>query len=228
VSAGWERQAASWIAWARDERDAYWEFRETFFELVPPAGRRTLEIGSGEGRVSRDLAKRGHGVVGLEPSRTLREAAVEADPGGEYVDGAAESLPFANASFDLVVAYNSLMDVDDMPAALREAARVLEAEGRLCACVTHPLTDVGRFEGRSEDARFVIRGSLLDPGIFDETFERGDLRMRFRGHTYPLGAYFEAVEHAGLLVEAVREPRSGGRWARIPSFLMFRAVRRDA
>ena len=48
-------------------------------------------------------------VLGLEPSRTLRSAAAEADPEGEYVEGAAESLPFADESFDLVVAYNSLV-----------------------------------------------------------------------------------------------------------------------
>jgi len=32
----------------------------------------------------------------------------------------------ADGSFDLVVAYNSLMDVEDMPTTVREAARVLE------------------------------------------------------------------------------------------------------
>src|SRR5207248_1893361 len=162
-----------------------------------------------------------------EPSRTLRSAAAEADPEGEYVEGAAESLPFADESFDLVVAYNSLMDVDDMRQAVREAARVLVPGGRLCACVTHPFTDVGRFESREAGAAFVIRGSALEPGRFDEMFEREGLRMRFASHTYPLGHYFGALEEAGLLVEAAREPKSPypGRRQRIPNFLMWRAVK---
>jgi len=222
----WESVAKDWIAWARDPGDAYWEFRQVFFELVPEPGGRTLEIGSGEGRVSRDLSARGHGVVGLEPSQTLRRAALEMDPEGDYVEGSAESLPFADESFDLVVAYNSLMDVDDMPQAVREAARVLVPGGRLCACVTHPFTDVGRFESRADDALFVVPGSALEPGRFDETFERDGLRMRFTGRTYPLGHYFAALEQVGLLVEAVREPASaGGRWSRVPNFLMWRAVK---
>jgi SAM-dependent methyltransferase len=227
VTVGWESVAADWIAWARDSRDAYWEFRDVFFALVPEPGRRTLEIGSGEGRVSRDLAAHGHNVVGVEPSQTLREAALAMDADGEFVEGSAESLPFPDESFDLAVAYNSLMDVDDMAQAVREAARVLVPGGRLCACVTHPFAEAGRFASREPDALFVVRGSALEPGGYDETFEREDgLRMRFVSYTYPLGHYFAALEQAGFLVEAVREPASReGRWSRVPNFLMWRAVK---
>ena len=54
------------------------------------------------------------------------------------------------------------MDVDDLPSAVAEAARVLEPGGRLCACVTHPINDAGRFETDDPDARFVIDGSYLE------------------------------------------------------------------
>jgi hypothetical protein len=47
-----------------------------------------------------------------------------------------------------------------MEAAVREAARVLETRGRLCVCVTHPITDAGAFASREPDAAFVIDGSL--------------------------------------------------------------------
>ena len=91
----------------------------------------------------RDLADRGYAVTGLDASPTLVGAAGDRDPAGAYVVGQAEALPFPDAAFDLVVSYNSLMDVDDMPRAVSEAARVLEAGGHLCACVTHPLADAG-------------------------------------------------------------------------------------
>ena len=65
----WEAEARNWIAWARAPRhDAYWEYSPRFFELVPAAGRATLEIGCGEGRVARDLAARGHRVTGVDAS----------------------------------------------------------------------------------------------------------------------------------------------------------------
>src|SRR5262245_24605603 len=60
----WEDQAENWLAWARTPgHDAYWSYRDLFFRLLPAPGRRTLEVGCGEGRVARDLAARGHRVV---------------------------------------------------------------------------------------------------------------------------------------------------------------------
>jgi ubiquinone/menaquinone biosynthesis C-methylase UbiE len=92
---------------------------------VPEPGAATLEVGCGEGRVVRDLVARGHRVTGLDASPTLVSAAAQADPASRYVVGRAEALPFDDGAFELVVAYNSLMDVEDMPVAVSEAARVL-------------------------------------------------------------------------------------------------------
>jgi 2-polyprenyl-3-methyl-5-hydroxy-6-metoxy-1,4-benzoquinol methylase len=59
----WQHESANWAAWARrPDFDEYWKYSQAFFDLVPPPGIRTLEIGCGEGRVSRDLAARGHRV----------------------------------------------------------------------------------------------------------------------------------------------------------------------
>jgi SAM-dependent methyltransferase len=232
----WEPEAANWIAWTRKPgHDAYWWYRDAFFELVPPPGRRTLELGCGEGRVCRDLAERGHRVVGLDTAPSLLAAARDADPGGEYVLADAAAVPFGDGEFDLVVAYNSLMDIEDMPAAVREAARVLEPGGRLCFCVTHPVADAGRFEERTADAPFVIRGAYLGHRPFEGTFTRGGLTITFRGWVYPLEDYARAFEEAGFLLETLREPRAPDalvagdpaemRWQRVPNFLMGRAVR---
>jgi len=56
-------------------------------------------------------------------------AAREADPEGEYVEADAAALPFEDGSADLVIAFMSLMDMDEMPASVRELARVLEPGG---------------------------------------------------------------------------------------------------
>ncbi len=59
--------------------------------------------------------------------------------------------------------------------------------------------------------------------------------MQFWGWASPLHTYFDALEASGLLVEAVREPGppaesvqrdpAEGRWARVPNFLFFRAMK---
>jgi SAM-dependent methyltransferase len=231
------KESGNWAAWARrPEFDAYWKYSPAFFELVPPPLDRTLEVGCGEGRVSRDLAARGHHVTAIDASPTLIRLANDADPSSAYLRSDAAALPFAAESFDLVVFFNSLMDVDDMEGSVREAARVLRPAGRLCACVTHPMADAGRFASHEPDSEFVIEGSYLgERRWFEQDAERDGLHMRFAGWAYSLEAYFTALEGAGFMIQAVREPRardqagdgspSENRWRRIPMFLMWRAVR---
>jgi SAM-dependent methyltransferase len=222
----WNRQAGRWAAWARAPgHDSYWtESGPPFFELVPAAGRRTLDLGCGEGRVARDLKARGHQVVGLDSSAALIRLAKEADPGGEYVVGDAASLPLPDASFDLVVAFNSLMDLDDMPASVQEAARVLENGGRFCVCITHPMRDAGRYRSSDPDAPFVITEPYFGKRKFGPmTIARGGYEMTFAGWCYPLEDYMRAFEDAGFLIESLREPPDPAR--PLPNFLLIRALR---
>jgi SAM-dependent methyltransferase len=220
----WERQAERWAAWAREpEFDAYWQWSgPPFFELLPPAGRRTLDVGCGEGRVARDLKRLGHDVAGIDAAPTLIRFADEADPAGEYRVADAAELPFEDDSFDLVVAFNSLMDVDDMPGAVREAARVLEPGGRFCVCITHPMRDAGRFLGSGRDASFVIEDSYFGKRRFRLRVSRGGHDVEFCGWVYPLVDYLRAFETAGLLVESLREPPDD---RVVPNFLLIRALK---
>lgn len=228
----WEHEAENWIAFARLESDAYWHYREHFFELVPEPGGRTIEIGCGEGRVARDLKERGHSVVGIDSAPTLLAAALAIDPAGDYVLADAADLPFEDESFDLAIAYNSLMDIDEMADAVHEAWRVLKPGSKLCICVTHPVNDAGGFEHGEPGAAFhidVYRGRRP----FDESFERDGVTVHFTGWCYPLEGYTRPLEDAGFLIEAIREPavdRSdvaphGERRLRIPNFLLLRAVK---
>lgn len=228
-----ELEAQNWLRWARTEaHDAYWWWSPAFFEdIVPPPRGRTLEVGTGEGRVARDLARLGHEVVACDVAPTLVDAA-QALGGASFLVADAATLPLADASFDLVVAYNSLMDIAEMASAVREIGRVLRAGGRLCVCVTHPLSDAGRFASEDADAPFTINGSYLDRRPFVETVARAGLEMTFRGWAAPLEHYARALEDASLLIERLREPRPSGaiddhyrQWERVPMFLNIRAVK---
>ena len=228
----WEREAEAWARWARTpEHDIYWSFSgPRFLELVPPPGRRTLDLGCGEGRLARDLAVLGHRVVGVDASPTLLRLAAEADQEGDYVRADAAALPFEDASFDLAVAFNSLMDMDDLDAALREAGRVVEPGGRLCICIIHPLNSAA-IDLRSHDPALRVEDYLTTREYVDE-LERDGLSMRFRSMHRPLEQYVAALAAAGFLIETVREPRLDPQgddaptlWERVPMFLLLRAVR---
>jgi SAM-dependent methyltransferase len=235
--AGWEQEARNWAAWARAPgHDGYGQFRDAVFdEIVGPAGRATLEVGCGEGRVARDLRDRGHRVTAIDASPTLIQLAREADPDSEYVLADAAALPLADASFDLVVAHNSLMDFDDLPSSVAEAARVLEPGGRFAISIVHPLVDAGRWDSRDPDARFVISGSYFERRQLQDRFARGGLEITFHGWVHPLEDYVRALEVTGFLIVRMREPAmppeeieldpGEGRWVRLANFLHLVAVR---
>ena len=231
----WEREAENWVRWARTPgHDAYWSYRDAFFEdVVPVAGSRTLDIGCGEGRVSRDLAARGHNVTSIDLSPTLVHHARSADEVSTYLAADAAALPFPDAMFDLAVAYNSLQNVLDLRASVREVARVLVPGGRLCICMTHPMTDAGHFESDQPDAPLVIDKAYLEPRWLQDTCVRDSLTMTFAGPAYPLQEYSRALEDAGFLTELIREPGmpagqrpADTRWQRVPMFMFLRAALR--
>jgi SAM-dependent methyltransferase len=230
----WEQKAEQWVRWARTPgHDAYWSYRDAFFdEIVPAPGRRTLDVGCGEGRVSRDLVARGHHVTGIDLSPTLARHAHEADDAGCYLSADAAALPFGDATFDLAVAYNSLQNVLNLHASTREAARVLTPGGRLCICMTHPMTDAGHFERSEPDAPLIVDAPYLEPRFLEATCVRDGLEMTFAGPAFPLQEYSRALEEAGFVIEAIREPKmaalrkaSDSRWQRIPMFMFLRAAR---
>lgn len=230
LAAAWDQYADLWIAWAREPgHDSYWRFgRDTFLALLPPAGRLTLDVGCGEGRLSRDLRERGHQVVSIDRSPTLVRAAAAAARGFPALLADAAALPFLDGACDLVVAYMSLHDIDGMQGAVGEAARVLQPGGHLCLAIVHPVNSAGQFASRASDATFVFEGSYLEPHGYVDRVERDGLRMVFTGCHRPLEHYFTALEEAGLLVEKLREvPGDDDRWHRVPLFLDLRAVKVD-
>lgn len=236
LRAAWEEHAAEFVAWARKPgHDSYERFhRDLFLPLVPPPGRRTLDLGCGEGRLARDLKSLGHRVVGVDVSPTMLAAARDADPQIETHLADAAALPFPDGAFDCVIAFMSLQDVDDLEGAVREAARVLEPDGRFCLAVVHPLNSAGDYDGDAGDSPFTITGSYLDRSYYADHLTRDGLEMTFISAHRPLQAYTAALADAGLLIERLCEPAmpehaiskpQKRRWQRLPLFLHARSLK---
>jgi 2-polyprenyl-3-methyl-5-hydroxy-6-metoxy-1,4-benzoquinol methylase len=83
-----------------------------------------LEVGAGEGVISRKMFDRFGSCVGLDlPDAGLREQ-WRSRPGPHYLHADAERLPFRDEQFDLVVCVEVLEHLKDPAAGLRELARV--------------------------------------------------------------------------------------------------------
>jgi SAM-dependent methyltransferase len=235
---GWEGEAGKWATFTRTPgRDSSHDTTNVpaLLELLPEPGGRTLDLGCGEGRLGRFLRSLGYRVAGIDASPTMVRLAVSHDDAAPAMLADAAALPFGDETFDLVVAYMSLHDMDQMPEAVAEAGRVLARGGRLCAAIPHPTYSAGSFQARDANAPFVIDGSYLDQTAADWVTDRDGIQLTFHSEHRPLEAYSRALEAAGLLIEALREvgvpddvvtdnPDSR-RWQRIPLFLHVRAVK---
>jgi len=99
---------------------------------------RVLDVACGTGILAREIASRvgarGH-VAGIDPSPGMIAVAGRIAPRIEWREGAAESLPFPDGSFDVVVSQFGLMFFADRHRALCETNRVLVPGGRLVVAV---------------------------------------------------------------------------------------------
>jgi ubiquinone/menaquinone biosynthesis C-methylase UbiE len=135
--------------------------RDRILEMAGPLeGRRVLDVGCGDGTYLLAAAEAGAEATGVDASREALEAARgRAKERGLQVTlerGDARSLPFADGTFDVVLAVTVLCFIEDAALALREMHRVLRPGGRIV------LGELGRWSSwaLSRRLRSFFPGSL--------------------------------------------------------------------
>jgi demethylmenaquinone methyltransferase/2-methoxy-6-polyprenyl-1,4-benzoquinol methylase len=116
-------------------QDPRW--RSFLVSRVPPDALRVLDVATGTAAVAIELARArsARSVVGVDQSPEMlaagRDRVARAGLGEqiELREGRAEALPFADAEFDALTFTYLLRYVDDVPATLRELARVVRPGG---------------------------------------------------------------------------------------------------
>ncbi len=145
------------------------------------APRAALDVGTGSGRYRDVLASVGTAVVGVDFSMGMLTKTR-----GWRVCADARSLPFRTASVDLVNASLMVGDVDDLPAWMREMARVLRPGGHLVYSDFHPNWSVFGWRRTFRDA----------DGVLHE--------LPFVSHT--MDQHVGALSDTGLSLQRLREP----------------------
>jgi len=114
------------------------------------AGQHLLDVGCGTGWFTRGLAAQGFAMTGLDVDEQMLAVARQRTPQGiAWLQGDAARLPFADRSFDQVVALTSLCFVPDWPRAVAEIVRVTRGRFALGLLNRHSLLwrDKGRQGG---------------------------------------------------------------------------------
>jgi SAM-dependent methyltransferase len=166
VSDDWSARAEAWAThWARLADPA----RAALLDAtdVGPATR-LLDVACGSGELCAAAAERGASVAGIDAAEAMIAIARRRVPDGDLRIGAIETLPWADATFDVATAVNALQFADDFVDALREAARVVRPGGFVAVCnwgrrADRELFDV--FDALSEPC---TPSTLGEPGVLED------------------------------------------------------------
>jgi len=213
-SEAWETEVGAWVERVR-EVGAH-PNDDVIRGLLPPPGGLALDVGCGEGRLSRLLASLGHDVIGFDRSAALVEEARRAHPDGRYEVASIDALPVEDGAAAVVLCVNVLPHVVELDAAVRELARTLRADGALVVGLAHPVMLAGSYDEETDSLRL---SRYFDAQ--EETVPLGRHHVHHQHRT--IEGYLRAFFDAGLVVVDLREVP--GPTGSIPRYLDLRLER---
>jgi 2-polyprenyl-6-hydroxyphenyl methylase / 3-demethylubiquinone-9 3-methyltransferase len=100
---------------------------------IDPKGKTALEVGSGGGILTEEIARMGFTTTGIDPSsQSIITASNHAKANGLHINydkGIGENVPYSDNSFDAVFCCDVLEHVRDLPKVISEISRVLKPNG---------------------------------------------------------------------------------------------------
>lgn len=181
----WERAAEQYATGEHKSGD---ELPLAVKFAAPQPTDRVLDIGAGAGHMALALAPHVKSVVLTDPVGAMLDAArgvfgTAGQTNAEFVKAAAETLPFDEASFDIVTSRLAAHHFDDLPGALREIERVLKPGGVfvLVDTVAPDHGETGRFLHEVESLRDPTHRHTLTEDAWVRLIEAGGYRIEQKG-----------------------------------------------
>jgi ubiquinone/menaquinone biosynthesis C-methylase UbiE len=228
----WNNFADYWIPLVRDGKDLWRKYLNApaFTKMIGDVqGLRLLDMACGDGYFSRFYAKAGAIVTGIDFSENQIAAAQAEESrtplGIQYqVADASIMNNIESESFDIVISFMALMDIENYEGAIMQASRVLKPGGRFVFISFHPCFGWSR---RGYDGEILVRWEYrrLEDGsrephylkIFDY-FTNHSYKMRWKddeGHEVAvttmfhrtLTDYMKTLRKNGFVVSQIEEPR---------------------
>lgn len=207
----WDRHSTWWVDQFTDGADR--EYVEQILPLLaarldPITHRRVVDIGCGEGQVSRLLLVAGHRVVGVEPSDVQRAVAAARTPVPELLAADATRLPCVDGTADAAILVLVLEHIESFDRALAEAVRVVRPGGRVIAAINHPIVQTpesGWIDDHTIDPPeqyWRVGRYLVETTSVEEVDKDVFLTFHFR----PLHRYVNAMADLGMVLTEMLEP----------------------
>jgi 2-polyprenyl-3-methyl-5-hydroxy-6-metoxy-1,4-benzoquinol methylase len=204
-----------------------------FLDLLGPlAGLRVLDVACGHGRITRELARRGADVAGLDISGRLIARALEIERsvplGIRYSRAdvtAAGSI--CGTDFDLVACNYGLSDIDDLDGAIAAISGVLRPRGRFAFSILHPCFG----GGKDISGSWPTTGTYYDEGRWTAEDARSTLRRQVGASHRMLSTYLTTLRRNDLWLDQIAEPSPVPGWDpahdadRQPVHLAIRAIK---
>ncbi len=169
---------------------------------------RILDIGTGEGQLTRVAAHIAgvEYIAGIDPTWEQIEEAGRRAPDIDYVKAEASHIPFADGSFDTVVACLVFEHIADLPGAIAEVARVLRSNGTFLFFLNHPLLQTpnsGWIDDHIIGEQYWRIGRYL---VEERTVEEVEKDVYIPFIHRPLGNYLNLLAENSLVLTRMEEP----------------------
>lgn len=214
--------------------DSYADSASTaLFDLLGPVtGLRLLDVACGHGRISRELARRGAIVEGVDLSEALIEKAIATEHrhplGIRYQPADISTAPLGTATFDAAVCSFGLSDIDNLDPALGAVGNALRPNSPFVFSILHPCFP----GGNGVSGSWPTTSSYYDERWWTADGAASSLRRQVGANHRMLSTYINTLRRHELWLDATVEPGPPAEWStdrrdatRHPVFLVARCVK---